>query len=44
MRIVLIDRVIKEEGIYVFNMYNIVRNTLVSALHPCEAGWVASKK
>jgi hypothetical protein len=31
------NRVIQEEGLYV-NM----RNTLVSALHSCEAGWVAS--
>jgi hypothetical protein len=35
---VLIDIVIREEVIYVYNMHIIVANTLVSALHPCVAG------
>jgi hypothetical protein len=35
---VFIDRVIQEEGLYVYNIHNIAGNTLVTALHPCEAG------
>jgi hypothetical protein len=33
----LIDIVIQEEGLYVYNMRNIQRNILISALQPCEA-------
>jgi hypothetical protein len=33
----LTDKVIQEEGLYEYNMHNIVRNTIVSTLHPCEA-------
>jgi hypothetical protein len=32
MRIFLMDRIIQEAGLYVYD------NTLVSALHSCEAG------
>jgi hypothetical protein len=31
------DRVIQEEGLYVYNMLNLVEKDLVSALLPCEA-------
>jgi hypothetical protein len=36
--IFLLDRVIPEEDLYVYNMHNIVRNTLISAFHSREAG------
>jgi hypothetical protein len=36
MRCLLIDTVIQEKGLYVYNMHNIVKKHF--ALHPCEAG------
>jgi hypothetical protein len=38
MRFILINRVIQEQGLYEYNMLNIVVKLLVSALHPCKAG------
>jgi hypothetical protein len=38
--LILVDTVIEEKGLYLFNMHNIVEKHLVSALHPCEAGAV----
>jgi hypothetical protein len=39
---ILIDTVIEEDVLYVNNMHNLIEIHLVSALHPCEAGRVAS--
>jgi hypothetical protein len=38
MRFFLIARVIKEEGFYVYNLYNIVEEHLSITIEPCEAG------
>jgi hypothetical protein len=37
MRFFYIDKAIQEEGLYVYNMHNIVEKHLISAFYPCEA-------
>jgi hypothetical protein len=34
----LIDRVIQKEGLYLYNMHNILQKHSEYALRPCEAG------
>jgi hypothetical protein len=40
----LIDRLIQEEDLYVYNIYNIEKKTLELALRPCETGAYKSIK
>jgi hypothetical protein len=40
----LINRVIQEEGLYVYFMHNTIVENLVSALHPSQAGSVVMVK
>jgi hypothetical protein len=37
MRIFLIDRVIQEEGLYIYNMHNIVKKHFRISIVPCKA-------